>query len=172
MSHRHHIHVAVGREKLVLVPVYINVDASDGIWWRKNQRTIKTDLVRVIAENIRDIEGKYYDGFSAEGDRVSGSSSTHASMVLSFSHAPIPSRLEGSDQCIIAYAVSPNSKYSLLTLASKKSDELVVPEVLASKGKKESSRFEESSIASFIVSCWIYPRDAETNGRGLLPIFA
>jgi hypothetical protein len=170
------MHVAVeGREKRVLVPIYLHVDVSDGLWWRKKHRTIKADLVRVIAENIREIEGKYYDISAPEGDRVSaGSSSMHSSMVLSYSHAPIPSRLEGSEQCIIAYAVSPNSKYSLLTVSSKKKDDIVLSEEFLKKGTRESSRFEESSIASFIVSCWIYPRGGETSGsiQRILPIFA
>lgn len=157
---RQYIHIAVEGKKSICVPVYIHIDSTDSEWWTKRQRSIKPEIVRILTENIKDIELKYveFTGGASKGGAtglVNAGNPIHSSMVLSFSHAPPPSKLEGSDQCLIAYAVSPNSKYSLLTV------------------HPDDNMLQENSISSFIVSCWVYPPDAEERyPHKVLPIFS
>lgn len=65
MSRRHgfreHLHLAVeGRQKKVLVPVCLHVEAQDAAWWGNHKHVTKPDILTLLAENMQAIESKYW----------------------------------------------------------------------------------------------------------------
>ena len=65
MSHRRgfreHLHLAVeGRQKKVLVPVCLHVEAQDAAWWENHKHVTKPDILTLLAENMQAIESKYW----------------------------------------------------------------------------------------------------------------
>ena len=196
---KEHFHLAVeGRLKRVLVPVYLHVEAQDAVWWKKSCRKIRADLVRLLADNVQDIEAKFWDIFGSNyGSNDAGiESGIIDQKVLNLTQTVPPTRLLGSNLCIIAYSVSGNSKYSVLTLHDEKdiineSEALSDAERVEMEYQQQKKRtrinstefnqsgscplnnFLENEISSFIVSVYLFPPNAETRyPQGLLPIFA
>jgi hypothetical protein len=170
---RDHFHFSViGKSNRVLVPCYIHVEKEDFQWGKANSRVIKEDLIRLLLEEVQTIELAYYNNpedASATDDKPHQA----LNLVSSYRHAPPPTRLHGSDHCIIAYSTSSRKKYSLLTVQHTPSNSASNSTSVSTSVGDGDLTYNTETLSDFIIQCWVYPMDKESRcPNNILPIFA